>query len=89
MKEDVSSLPTVSIAKEKLLEEIKQKEAAEGYKPVLSMVVVGKSGKLVPNRKVADCQHRTRRRWQIDLDGANAGRIGRNERKSRLCEPES
>ena len=41
VKEDAATLPSVSIAKEKLLEDIKLKEREEGYKPVLSMVVVG------------------------------------------------
>lgn len=39
--EDTSALPTISIAKEKLIEEIKQKELDADYKPVLSMVVIG------------------------------------------------
>ena len=40
-QEDTSALPTISIAKEKLVEEIKQKELEADYKPVLSMVVIG------------------------------------------------
>lgn len=40
-QEDVSTLPTISIAKEKLIEEIKQKELEADFKPVLSMVVIG------------------------------------------------
>lgn len=39
--EDTSALPTISIAKEKLIEEIKQKELDSEYKPVISMVVIG------------------------------------------------
>lgn len=42
VEEDVSTLPIVSVAKEKILEEIKIREKAEGFKPVVSMVVVGK-----------------------------------------------
>jgi len=41
VKEDVSTLPTVSVAKEKILADLKEKEKEDGYKPVLSMVVVG------------------------------------------------
>lgn len=41
VREETSTLPTVSIAKEKILEEIKQRETDAGFKPVLSMVVVG------------------------------------------------
>lgn len=41
VKEDVSTLPTVSVAKEKILADLKEKEKEAGYKPVLSMVVVG------------------------------------------------
>lgn len=41
MPEDTSTLPTISIAKEKLVEDIKRKELEADYKPVLSMVVIG------------------------------------------------
>lgn len=41
VKEDVSTLPSISIAKEKLIEQIKAQEREEGFKPVISMVVVG------------------------------------------------
>ena len=41
VKEDVSTLPTVSVAKEKILADLREREKQEGYKPVLSMVVVG------------------------------------------------
>lgn len=41
LKEDVTTLPTVSMAREKLLEHIHAKESEEGYKPVISMVVIG------------------------------------------------
>lgn len=39
--DDSTPLPTISVAKEKLLEDIRAAERAEGYKPTLSMVVVG------------------------------------------------
>lgn len=42
VKEDVSTLPTVSVAKEKILADLEEKEKEDGYKPVLSMVVVGR-----------------------------------------------
>lgn len=44
IKEDISTLPTVSVAKEKILADLREKEKDAGYKPVLSMVVVGKHG---------------------------------------------
>jgi len=41
VQEDAATLPTVSVAKEKILEDLKRQEREEGYKPTLSMVVVG------------------------------------------------
>lgn len=43
VQEDAATLPTVSVAKEKILEDLKRQEREEGYKPTLSMVVVGAS----------------------------------------------
>lgn len=47
VEEDLSTLPTITIAKEKLIENLKLKEQEANYKPVLSMVVIGTCSKLV------------------------------------------
>ena len=42
LPEDASTLPKVSIAKEKILEQIIARDTAKDFRPTLSMVVVGK-----------------------------------------------
>ena len=75
--------PVLSIAKEKILEEVRAKEKTE--KPVLSLVVVGESSRSCGSALISSKAHtdahrvnRSCRRRQVDLDGTGPARPRRN-----------
>jgi len=88
LPEDTTALPKVSIAKEKLIENIKQEEQDANYKPILSMVVIGDYNIPLHRRAgQADTKlSRTRRRWQIHPYGQAASRSWGDVGKSCQCE---
>jgi len=45
-------LPKISLAREKVLEEARKAASGEGTKPIVSLVVIGKSAVLAPHRFV-------------------------------------
>lgn len=79
-EEGVATAPVISLAREKILEEVKAKEAG---KPALSLVVVGKSNmtSVVQFQQSANLTPvavllRPRGRRQVDVDGPCSARAG-------------